>query len=98
MTTMLMTDFERIPEEFVLRYMPEIRGWAANLRTEGPRKAIFLRGPTRGVPDVYEELGGLKPMLAVILEAERQGSRMVVRPGNEESEDLIRRHCEAMRI
>jgi len=94
---LMTTDFERIPEEFVDRYMPEIQAWAGNFRTEGNRKGIVLRGPVRGVPARYEALGGVPSIVGVTLVAEREAHRMVVRPASEQDEDVIRRHVEAMR-
>lgn len=91
----MLTEFQRIPEAFVERYDAELQTWAANLSKWGPQCQIKLRGPVRGVP-LFDEHGE-RPLLHVRLKARRDGSRMVVMPAGEFSEDLIRRHVEALR-
>lgn len=91
----MLTEFQRIPEDFVSRYDAELQTWAANLSKWGPQCQIRLRGPIRGVPPVDEN--GAAPLVHVRLKAKRDGSRMVVMPAGEFSEDLIRRHVEALR-
>lgn len=91
----MLTEFQRIPDDFVTRYDAELQTWAANLSKWGPACQIKLRGPVRGVPEV-DGLGEA-PIIHVRLKARRDGSRMVVMPAGEFSEDLIRRHVEALR-
>lgn len=89
------TDFERIPEAFVERYLPEIRQWAHEFSRRGPRLPITLRGKVSGVAEFDDH--GQRPVVMVVIEAVRERGRMVVRPRNEHDEDVIRRHVDAMR-
>lgn len=91
----MLTEFERIPDAFVSRYDAELQTWARKFREWGPQCQIRLRGPIVGVPAV--DGTGEAPLVHVRLKARRDGSRMVVMPAGEFSEDLIRRHVEALR-
>lgn len=91
----MLTEFQRIPDDFVTRYDAELQRWAVNFRAWGPVVQIRLRGPVRGVEAV--DGTGEAPLLAIRLKATHQGGRLVVEPAGEFSEDLIRRHVEALR-
>lgn len=91
----MLTEFQRIPDAFVSRYDAELQTWARNLSKWGLACQIRLRGPVRGIPVL--DGNGEPPLLHVRLKARRDGSRMVVMPAGDFSEDLIRRHVEALR-
>lgn len=91
----MLTEFQRIPDAFVSRYDAELQTWAQNFGTWGPACQITLRGPIAGIPVV--DGNGERPLVHVRLKAKRDGSRMVVMPAGNFSEDLIRRHVEALR-
>ena len=88
------TEFRRIPEDFVNRYDGALQAWARNFRTQGPRCGIRLNGP---VPGVIEIPGMEPPSIYVVLTAELQGGRMVVKPESDRDEEIIRKHVEMLR-
>lgn len=91
----MITAFEQIPEEFVRRYEPWISEWGKKFQKWGARCRIPLVGPTVGVPKFDDH--GQRPVVVVVLEAEKRGAQMVVRPADYESADRILRHVAALR-
>lgn len=96
----MITVFERIPDLFVELYDFQFQTWAREFRTRGKRCAIeFQRVPGQAVllgPD------GKPAQVGCWLEAEvdrsrPQEPRVVIKPATEHDEEMIAKHCRAMR-
>ena len=93
----MITEFDRIPEFFVIRYNEELEAWAGAFSRIGPVKAIVLKeGPFSDVsPD--PEQGAVLIQVRLIAKMERLKGRVTVSPMGERDEEMIARHCEKMR-
>lgn len=92
--------FERVPDEFLSAYKPEIQKWGRNFKGVGRSCPIMLRRP-HGMPIVLDD-NGQETMLMVQLFAdrvERIGDRLqiVAVPETERDEMLIRKHSQDLR-
>lgn len=90
-----MTEFDGVPDAIVNRYDAQLRFWAVNFLAKGPIFGLQLKGPVVGVEEF--DGNGERPVLVADLKAERQGSKMVIRPRDERSAGLLVRHAAALR-
>lgn len=95
----MITVFEKIPDLFVQHYDSSFQVWAREFRTRGPKCAIpFDRKP--GVPVILGPDG--KPpwkgawLVAEVDRSEPQRPRVVIRPADDFSEQLIEQHTREM--
>lgn len=92
--------FERIPDYFVERYAKELALWGKNLKKIGLTKHIVLNEGTLADMSPDEEMGAVLIRVTLKAEIERLAQdriRLVISPGDERDERMIRIHCEKMR-
>src|SRR5262245_34086405 len=86
-----------IPDDFVARYRPWLREWVDGMKAARMQPWVIIP-LVRGTADVPEhDANGEVPFVVVVLVCERQGARIVIRPADRQSQDLITRHVAAMR-
>lgn len=88
-----------LPEVFVRAYHEDLTAWGRNLSRVGRCARIILR-EIPGAPVVLDAHGG-RPMHAVELVASLERItadevRLVIEAEDEQSEMLVRKHCEAI--
>jgi hypothetical protein len=96
----MITVFERIPPIFVELYDAQFRIWAAEFQKRG-RKCAIVFNPAPGAKPVFDSEGRIVAM-GCWMEADvdlsvPQSPRVVVRPASEHDEEMIARHCRAMK-
>lgn len=86
-----------IPDAFVARYRPWLAEWVAGMKAA--RSEPFVLIPlVRGTADVPDfDAHGNVPFVVVVLACQLEGGRIVIRPADRKSEDLIKRHVAMMR-
>ena len=86
-----------IPEPFLTRYRPWLEEWIAGMKAM--RSQPWVTIPlVRGIADVPElDDHGQVPFVVVVLVCVSDRGRIVIRPADRQSKDLIRRHVACMR-
>lgn len=96
----MITVFERIPDLFVELYDPQFKTWAAEFRMRGPKCAIVFT-PVPGSAPVFDGEGRIVAagcwLLAEMDRSQPQMPRVVIRPATNHDEEMIAKHCRAMR-
>lgn len=96
----MITVFEKIPDMFVEMYDAQFQTWAREFRNRGRRCAIVFNLEPGKVPLLDAE--GRRIAAGCWLEAEvdmerPQMPRVIIRPATEHDEEMISKHCRAMR-
>lgn len=95
----MITVFEKIPDLFVAHYDSSFQVWAREFKKRGPRCAIPLDRRPGEIPIL--DAGG-RPvmkgawMVAEVDRTDPKNPKMVIKPEDEFSENLIERHTREM--
>lgn len=96
----MITIFEKIPDLFVEIYDPQFQLWAREFRQRGPKCAIVFN-PAPGAKPVFDGEGRIVAagcwLTAEVDRSRPQDVRVVIRPASDHDEEMIARHCAALR-
>jgi len=100
----MITEFRKIPDFFIERYLEEMELWAKNFQKIGPVKSFILREGYWADASPNPEHGAVLIQVKLKAEVDRvedisslyENVRVIVTPLNEEDEAKIRHHCERM--
>lgn len=96
----MLTVFEKIPDLFVEIYDPQLKTWAAEFRTRGPKCAIVFN-PAPGAKPLFDGEGRMVAagawLAAEVDRSQPQNPRVIIRPATEHDEEMIARHCRELR-
>jgi hypothetical protein len=96
---LVLTVFEKIPDVFVDHYDSSFQVWAREFRSRGPKCAIPLdRKPGERVLLDGEGRAVMKGvwLVAEVDRSKPQAPRLVIRPADEQSEQMIAQHVREM--
>lgn len=95
----MISDFEGIPGLFVELYRDQFETWAREFRTRGRKVAIVFNPPPGSTPlfDGEGRMVAAGCWLEAQVELTRGEPRMVIKAATELDQEMIDRHCAAMR-